>query len=920
MEYGDLHTKREGVGNQLRSRFCQMERRKPQLTPDPVWAALPTRLALLAPLLVLAAINTASAQLRDSFEGPQPTWSLREADCGVRLLAHERTYRTSSSGQASEHLRLTLGNGTFAYVAQPIGKAPIIREFQPSLFVKADKANVQLLARVVFPRSIDRGTGQPIASWLRGESYTDVAEWQKLTIREAGQLVAREAIALRTQGREIDPREAYVDLIVINAYTGQGTTDIWLDDLEIQGYVNLDEADGPQIARRPSPADGMHDPRQQPPAAAVVQGSLVLVRGRPLMVRAIQHRGEPLEWLKSLGFNTIKLSASPSAAELKAARQLGLWLIAPPPYAGAAEDADSYDPVIAWSLGVRLTDRDLQATEQLAREIRQFDSQQDRPLLCGADSGLSEFSRLANLLLLERPTLGTTQELADQRAWLLARPHLARAGTPVLTSVQSQRPPRLGEQLVLFGQGAPWEEDTDPQVLRLAAFQALAAGARGLVFPSEQPLAIDSGPAAVRTDSLRLLNMELRLLEPWIAAGQLTEELAGASGGVQVSVLQTERSRLLLVTQHAPAQQFVMGPPPRGSLSVLVPGVGISERAYLVSLAGVTPLKVSHGGGGARIALDDAPHAAAIVITQDPLAVHHLNRTLAEFRQEAARLRYDLTARRLVRTVEIDQQLASAGRPLAQAATWLREAQANLEAAQRLFESSDFTSTHAAVTKAENLLAQVRRGHWEQTVAAFPSPAASPCIAQFTTLPLHWLAAERIRRGRWSANVQAAGDMESLDQMLQAGWRQQRQPPAGVACDVSLSLADPHGGRTALRMQAWAADQRQAPQILDGPLVWITSSPVPVRQGQLVRIHGWVNVPRQIAASGEGLLVFDSISGSELGDRVRLTQGWHEFTLYRAVPQSGEMSVTFALTGLGEASIDDLSISLLEPEPIRPAE
>ena len=124
--------------------------------------------------------------------------------------------------------------------------------------------------------------------------------------------------------------------------------------------------------------------------------------------------------------------------------------------------------------------------------------------------------------------------------------------------------------------------------------------------------------------------MELRLLEPWIAAGQLTEELAAGDGGVQVSVLQTDRSRLLLLTQHAPAQQFVLGPPPRSSLQVLVPGVGVSDQAYLVSLAGVKPLKVSHTSGGARIALDDAPHAAAIVVTQDPLAMHHLQRTLAE--------------------------------------------------------------------------------------------------------------------------------------------------------------------------------------------------------------------------------------------------------------------------------------------------
>jgi hypothetical protein len=245
--------------------------------------------------LLLVAFSSATAQLRDSFEGPQPTWSLREADCGVRLLAHERTYRVSQSGQASEHLRLVLGNGTFAYLAQPIGKAPVIRELQPSLFVKADKANVQLLARVVFPRSIDRGTGKPIASWLRGESYTDVGEWQKLTIRDVGQLVAREAVALRTQGRrDIDEREAFVDMIVINAYTGAGAVEIWLDDLEIQGYVNLDEENGPQIARRPADPN---DPSGSDPSAApsaVVQGSLLLARGRPLMLRAIQHQGEPL--------------------------------------------------------------------------------------------------------------------------------------------------------------------------------------------------------------------------------------------------------------------------------------------------------------------------------------------------------------------------------------------------------------------------------------------------------------------------------------------------------------------------------------------------------------------------------------------------------------------------------------------------
>jgi hypothetical protein len=176
-----------------------------------------------------------------------------------------------------------------------------------------------------------------------------------------------------------------------------------------------------------------------------------------------------------------------------------------------------------------------------------------------------------------------------------------------------------------------------------------------------------------------------------------------------------------------------------------------------------------------------------------------------------------------------------------------------------------------------------------------------------------------MRKGQWGPNVQAAGDFESLDQMLKSDWQQQRPAPASIGTDVSLALTDPHSGRSALRLQAWASDPRQAPTAMERPPVWVTSSPVPVRQGQIARIRGWAKVAKQLTA-GEGLLISDSVGGSDLGERIRLTQGWREFTLYRAVPQTGALRVTFALTGLGEASIDDLSVALLDPEPIRAAQ
>ena len=226
-----------------------------------------------------------------------------------------------------------------------------------------------------------------------------------------------------------------------------------------------------------------------------------------------------------------------------------------------------------------------------------------------------------------------------------------------------------------------------------------------------------------------------------------------------------------------------------------------------------------------------------------------------------------------------------------------------MQQAARLLETNDFENCHAAIAKAEHLLAQVRRGHWEQTAAAFPSPAASPCVAQFTTLPLHWTVAERLRKGLWGPNVQAAGDMESLDQMLKAGWQQQRLTSGRRSAPTSAS-------RWPIRMPAArlcackprpADAKRRRKRSSDRPS-GSRPAPFPCGKGSSSAFTAGSTCRGGSPASSDGLLVFDSLGGSDLGDRIRLTQGWREFTLYRAVPQTGELTVTFALTGLGEAS------------------
>jgi hypothetical protein len=169
----------------------------------------------------------------------------------------------------------------------------------------------------------------------------------------------------------------------------------------------------------------------------------------------------------------------------------------------------------------------------------------------------------------------------------------------------------------------------------------------------------------------------------------------------------------------------------------------------------------------------------------------------------------------------------------------------------------------------------------------------------------------RLAQHRWRTDLLAGGDFESLDQLLVNGWQQHRSSQTAIDTDVELSFAALRSGRSALRMIASARGFLDREPIDEWPIV-ITSNPIPVTAGQFVRIQGWVNIPRRIENSADGLLVYDSAAGHVLGHRFQETDGWQLFTIYRAATHSGDMTVTFALTGAGEVWLDEVSVAILE--------
>lgn len=862
---------------------------------------------------------SANADYRESFESAEVTWRLADADCGVRIVAHARSFDTYHSGHASEHVQLVAGRGTYVHLVRKIDRARVIAEWKPTLWIRSNRVGLQFIARVVLPRSADPRTGAPLTSLLRGDLYERVGEWQQLTVQQADQQLERLVRVLRSQfGPDVDAREAYVDMVVLNAYGGLGTTNVWLDDLEVTGHVPAAKFAALRNSQHTGYELDAFAPRQSPGTSAAsedrvrVNGSVLLVDGRPMFLRAIEYNGEPFPTLKSLGFNTVKLDAVPTDVQLREAERVGLWLVAPPP--GDNYITPAHDRVLAWDVGSGLTDGRLELTRQRVGELRRSDTCPQRPSVLGAVERIWNYSRLANVLLLRGPPLGSGLSLEGYGKWLEQHHSLTRPGTPIWTTIQTEPATQTLDQWEAIGLGAPASMAIEPEQLRLLCYQAVASGTRGLVFTSRSPLDRPDADTESRARALRQLNLELDVIEPWVAGGSRSHDVDCGRDDFRIGVLQTERAQLLIIMSQDPTQQFTISPSDQAPASFVVPCAASSPQVYRLTSAGLQSLDHPRVAGGVRITLDDVGPVALVAITQDPLVINHLGSSLAERKADLSRLQYETAAHATELVESIHARLIAQSQPTTAADTWLGQARSNLRHCELLLGASDYSAAHAFAGRALNALAHVRRSHWAVASSAFPSPIASPYCISYGGLPLHWEMSRRLQAApAWSQDMLPAGDFESLEHLRATGWQNISPSTSGVVADVELSTESPRDGHSVLRLTAWPADEKDAPTALETPPVEIISAPVQVRRGQLIRIHGWAHVPERIQGSQNGLMIADSFGGTALAERLPVTDGWREFVLYRAAPYDGNVTVTIALTGLGQARVDDVSILLHEP-------
>ena len=450
-----------------------------------------------------------------------------------------------------------------------------------------------------------------------------------------------------------------------------------------------------------------------------------------------------------------------------------------------------------------------------------------------------------------------------------------------------------------------------------------------------------------------MINLELDLIEPWCAGGRFVTSASGDDSNMGAAVMQTDRARLVLPLPNGPFNQFALplpvapptrdplakknsmkvirqqlhSAPPPGSTFSHIPGVPELNQAYELSPVAFRVVTQTRVAGGTRLLLSDENRSSLFVLTQDSTVVGNLSRRVQRVRSRAAELTRQLASLHLARVDDAYARLAAKGHAPEETKGWLTTVRGLVQQAETQAAAHNDQQVFYLARRGEQLLRHVERACWDLTLRPVVAPLGTALGTNFDTLPEYWQFMGDLATATRGPNLLPAADFEDLGAAISSGWRPFQHPPsadrqhpeAGLTTAVTVATDPVHGGQQSLRLEVAPADPKEPPAQIETAPMWLTTAPVQVEAGRIVLVHGWVNIPKRIAGSVDGLLIVDSLGGEPLAERIMQTKGWQEFSLYRAAPHSGPMTVTFALSGLGEVFLDDITIQLIDRPAAAPA-
>jgi len=898
-------------------------------------------------VLVLLALAPAQADAptgvyRDGFETPVTAWVQDTSDCAVHVRAHTRTDTRVHSGRRSESISLATTRGTQVLFRYPrLPRIAITKDGYVSLWLKASRSGPQLLLRAVLPHE---PPGPPQESSriviIPGPTYERAGKWQELRIDDLATALERQLRLVRAQlGRDVKSEDAYVDQVILNVYSGAGVYDVYIDDLSAYP-IAADDLAAPEV-QIDSPPDS------QGPSIRIAGESLQVdgVPRLPIVLRLKRHERRPLP----VGVDGYVVAAA-AGSETPPSESGWLLRVLPIPQLGALPVAEAEvqamaarlaaaGPIAGWIVDAR--HRMLLPTAKAAEQRRELLERarvavgalhrldDSRPVFVVADSMYSRLTHLCDGLVLGENPLGTTLELADHCDATALAHALARPGTFLWATVPCGYAGKLSAS-------ATYEQ------LRLLAFGALIAGARGLIFDLGYDAAADD-----RTIRRVLLCVrELRLYEPFVAAAgppeplRLDRVLVQGAGEREFeaerkrlqSVLSTgrpqarpvpevadefrgaiyrlPRAALVLIAWMGPQAQMVPGQLAANRVTFVVEGVPETAIAWQITPAGIIPLQRRRVAGGLEVTIREFDTAAAVVLSTDRRLLDDSRRLVRQHAAEAASFLEELAAERLARLERYAAQFPVPPETTA----LLARAQVPLARATSSPGLSPLIRYRAAA-EALRVCRLAERGIWEVARRGY-DPAASPYLGHLELLPKHGELVRLVSlNDARRENLLPEGNFEDPDALVRSGWSQALDLPDGLTGGVLVTTGGGFNRSRGLELQV---EPVQAPEgvstaVFDGETgVTLYSRPLETPEDGVYVVRLRVRIAQPLRPDSAACLVYDTVWGVPFAYRLAtVSSGWRSVVLLRPVRRGQTFRVAVTLRGAGAARIDDLDVRFI---------
>jgi hypothetical protein len=921
------------------------------------------RFAVVALSALLAGDFAVAESFVERFTGPNPSWKVESREPAARTVTHRRTAEAGQDG-VGELIAVEIDREEATVrLEHSLPKARVLNELEATVWVRSLRPGVQIHLRVVLPDEKDAATGKTLAFRISGDVSDSAGEWQKLVCRTDDNLVQKQLVLLRAkQKRPLIPKTMYVDRVMLTWPLAAGLNEISLDELSFGPIV---KPEGSDLIPTAGEADGENTgdvPVQ------FRQGRLE-IQSKPCFPRMVAYHGEPLKELAAAGFNIVWVPDYSDRALLTSIREHGMWAVATPPAAtvdgeeSALRDAgllpfkSDTRAIAFWMLGTRIPPGTQTQLVNWIDQVQEADREYRRPLAADVSGDEGLFSRELDMLGMSRHLMGGSLGFEDYRDWLQQRRESARPGTFCWTWIQTAPNPAVA---------AVWEQhqipvQLEPEQIRSQAFAAIAAGMRGIGFWSNQPLS-EKTPADRETLlAIRQLNWELRLLEPWLATtnsvsqipvffdaerkkekarldsrlqfkrkrNQPEEELIAVEefveqassempripeGELTAAVLRTTDLGTLLLPmwleRHA---QFVPGRMAADKLTMIVPGVSETAIAWEITTTGIRSLDTDRASGGMKLTLSNFDQTACILLTPDRNLIEQTRQRINEIAEQSAKTWLALAELKLERVRKVDQELGDAGLRQPEVPQLLGTARNSFNEARAAVGAGGWPRVRSGSQQALQIARVVQRVHWNEAVRRLPSPVASPFTIGYGSLPTQARLALQLSNdaAESSGNLLPTGQFEDAAALTAVGWQHAQDAPETIRADAELN-GSAHSGKYSLRLIAAPATIGPRPTEIPGgrEFVRITTPAVTVHAGHAIRISGWIRVPADLATSPDGAMIYDSLMGRPSGLRIRKAcEDWQRFEIVREAVASQEMTVTIALTSVGEIFVDDLEIT-----------